>query len=405
MKMNADPLPRNNPGRTTAYPAAVTCLYGLLISLVLGAPIWRHAHAETDDTERKSAELESVRSEIRAVQDNLSSARTEMQDLTRELQENEKSVALISTDLHRLEDQIATGRVRLEQMEKEKAGNTGLLDSEREYLRRQIQAAYRMGRNDYIKLLLNMEDPDRTGRMLAYFDYYNRSRSHRIGKISKALAELKRLEDAIRESTDELAVLRSRQLLQLEELTEARHARNNALSRLEAHVNDEGKRLLVLQQDAEELETLIGRLQEPDSVVELFEEIPPFDTMRGKLKWPVQGPLTERFGDPKKGDKLRHEGVTISAESGAEVLAVSPGKVVFADWFRNLGLLLILDHGEGYMSLYGHNGRLLKKVGDWVSASELISIVGDTGGQTKAGLYFEIRRAGNPVDPGLWCRG
>ena len=405
MKMNADPLPRNNPGRATAYLTAVRCLYGLLASLVLVAPVWRHAHAETDEAERKSAELESVRSQIRVVQDNLSSARTEMQDLTRELQENEKSVALISTDLHRLEDQIATGKMQLERMEKEKAANMGLLDSEQEYLRRQIQAAYRMGRNDYIKLLLNMEDPDRTGRMLAYFDYYNRSRSHHIAMISKALAELKRLEDAIREGADELASLRGRQLLQLEELTEARNARNSALARLDTHINDEGKRLQILQQDAEELETLIGRLREPDSVVELFEDLPPFGTMRGKLKWPVQGRLTERFGDPKKGGKLRHQGVTISADNGAEVLAVSPGKVVFADWFRNLGLLLILDHGEGYMSLYGHNGRLLKKVGDWVSASELIGIVGDTGGQAKAGLYFEIRQTGNPVDPGLWCRG
>ena len=144
-------------------------------------------------------------------------------------------------------------------------------------------------------------------------------------------------------------------------------------------------------------------MKEDESVVRNFEEITPFNQLRGKLNWPVKGDLKNRFGSLRKGGKLRWQGVRIAADSGNDVEAVSPGRVIFADWFRNMGLLIIIDHGNGFMSLYGHNERLLKKAGDWVSAREVIAKVGDTGGQQEPNLYFEIRRGGNPVNPALWC--
>jgi septal ring factor EnvC (AmiA/AmiB activator) len=324
-------------------------------------------------------------------------------ELNNALRETEQAVAAIGAELQTLEGRIEENRRQLERLEQEKAGHASRLHDEREYLKRQIRAAYRMGRDDYVKLLLNLEDPDRMGRMLAYFDYYNRSRSERIAAIGEAMAGLRQVETEIRAGAAKLEELRERESRQLALLTQAKEARNGALAKLEDHIDAEGKRLQILRQDAAELEALLERLRQPDLAA--VGDLQPFDSLKGNLKWPVKGRIAEGFGSLKKGGKLRHQGVTIAAESGTEVRAVSPGKVVFADWFRNLGLLLIIDHGDGYMSLYGHNGRLLKKVGDWIAADEVIGSVGDTGGQTQSGLYFEIRLTGDPVDPAIWCRG
>lgn len=376
---------------------------GLLFLALLTLAFWRSGLAETEDAEHKAAELESVRGQIRAVEDNLSTARTQSLELNNALRETELAVAAIGAELQTLEGRIEENRRQLERLEQEKAGHASRLHDEREYLKRQIRAAYRMGRDDYVKLLLNLEDPDRMGRMLAYFDYYNHSRSERIAAIGEAMAGLRQVETEIRTGAAKLEELRERESRQLALLTQAKEARNGALAKLEDHIDAEGKRLQILRQDAAELEALLERLRQPDLAA--VGDLQPFDSLKGNLKWPVKGRIAEGFGSLKKGGKLRHQGVTIAAESGTEVRAVSPGKVVFADWFRNLGLLLIIDHGDGYMSLYGHNGRLLKKVGDWIAADEVIGSVGDTGGQTQSGLYFEIRLTGDPVDPAIWCRG
>ena len=160
----------------------------------------------------------------------------------------------------------------------------------------------------------------------------------------------------------------------------------------------------MLQRDEQELALLVEKLHQQESVVELFEKMPPFDSLKGTLSWPVNGRISHRFGQYKKGNKLKWQGVTIEAKAGDNVHAVSTGKVIFADWFRNMGLLLILDHGDGYMSLYGHNEALARKPGDWVKTGDIIAKVGDTGGQQRNASYFEIRKSGTPLNPKLWCQ-
>ena len=176
------------------------------------------------------------------------------------------------------------------------------------------------------------------------------------------------------------------------------------MAKLQSYISDQGRQLQVLQRNEQEIETLVNQLRHQENIVKSFEEVPPFTNLKGKLKWPVIGKIGAHYGRSRKGGKLKWQGVLIRAVSGADVHAVSTGKVIFADWFRNLGLLIIIDHGNGYMSLYGHNERLLKKVGDWVLADESIAKVGDTGGQEQPNLYFEIRSSGMPVDPALWCK-
>ena len=136
----------------------------------------------------------------------------------------------------------------------------------------------------------------------------------------------------------------------------------------------------------------------------MFEDMPPFNSLKGRLTWPVRGKLLKRYGAKKKGGDLKWQGVLIDAEAGTNVVSISTGKIVFADWFRNLGLLIIIDHGDGFMSLYGHNQNLLKNTGDWVLAGETIATVGDSGGQRDTALYFEIRKGAEPLNPSLWCK-
>ena len=268
----------------------------------------------------------------------------------------------------------------------------------------QARAAYKAGRNDYLKLLLNQEDPNLIGRILVYYDYFNRARSNRIEKINKSLDEINRIKVNIQAEKGKLDNLRNEQLGKLEDFTQSRNARKQIIQKLQEYINDTGKQLQVLQRNEREIEELVSGLQQQDSIVRSFEETPPFNTLQGKLKWPVSGKISSRYGALRKGGKLKWQGVMIRADAGTDVRAISSGKVVFADWFRNLGLLIILDHGNGFMSLYGHNERLLKKVGDWVPADENIAKVGDTGGQEQPNLYFEIRNGGVPVNPGLWCK-
>lgn len=356
------------------------------------------------DPEQKAAELESVRTQIRDVESNIQAARTKTDILFKELQENESAASTISNKLQTIDARIEAKLVRLAKLKVEKSVSEKKLENERELLAQQVRAAYKTGQNDYLKLLLNQEDPALVGRMLTYYDYFNLARRHRIDKVTESLRNIAHLEVRIKSETTQLDQLRGEQMAKLEEFTLYRISRKKIISRLNSYIKDQDKQLQTLQKNEQELESLVNKLRQEETIIQNYEEIPPFNTLKGKLKWPARGKLTTRFGAPRKGGKLRWQGVTISAGNGTEVHAISSGKVVFANWFRNMGLLIILDHGDGYMSLYGHNERLLKKVGDWVKTDENIAKIGDTGGEQQPGLYFEIRQSGAPLNPGLWCK-
>jgi septal ring factor EnvC (AmiA/AmiB activator) len=358
-----------------------------------------------NDAAQKAAELESLRTRIKDMESTIQAARTETDQFYRELQVNEVAAAAVSQKLADIDRDI-DGRVQsLAELNVKQATLRSALTEERKHLAQQIRAAYKMGKNDYLKLLLNQEDPALVGRMLAYYDYFNKARAARINQVRRTLAEIEQIERQIQVEKETLDQLRATQLVKLEEYTSHRISRRDIIDRLENFIAEQDRQLQVLQRDEQELAALVSRLERGESVVQTFEDVPPFDTLKGKLAWPVKGELLGRFGATRRGGKLKWQGVSIAADSGHDVEAVSPGRVIFADWFRNLGLLIILDHGGGYMTLYGHNERLLKKVGDWVGQREAIAKVGDTGGQQAPNLYFEIRQSGNPQDPGLWCKG
>jgi len=353
----------------------------------------------------KATELENIRTRIKDVETKIKSAQDETDKLQQELRENEVTTAETLTRLHNIEANISKKHAELEELLFEQAEHEAALIKEKEKLTHQIRSAYQIGRNDYIKLILNQEDPALVGRALAYYDYHNRARSERINQVKQTLVNLEKIKTTIKDESTQLEELKSTHETKLSDFHQFRATRRDISTRLQKYIEAQGVELQTLQENERELGVLFQGLKKEKAVtIEMFEDMPPFNTLKGKLTWPVKGKLLKRYGANKKGADLKWQGVLIDAETGTNVTSISTGKIVFADWFRNLGLLIIIDHGDGFMSLYGHNQNLLKNTGDWVLAGETIATVGDSGGQSDTALYFEIRKGAEPLNPSHWCK-
>jgi septal ring factor EnvC (AmiA/AmiB activator) len=389
----------------TVAGLAALCL--LLPALATAAgTIQRDAPVERSiKRQAKEAELLQLRERIANLRGELNKVRTRYDGLREELRGVEQAVSRISDELRGLDDRLAEQSRRLGALQKRRQDLEGSIAQQRRYLEQQIRAAYAMGRQEYLKILLNQEDPATLGRALTYYDYLNRARSERITALLDTVRQLEGVRRDIEAETTRLGQLREQQRLRKVELERNQEARGELLAQMEQELNSKDRRLKGLLNDEKELESLILAL------AQALEDIPaepgnhrPFAQMRGKLPWPARGRIVERFGSTRLGS-LQWQGVVIGAKEGLPVRAVSHGRVAFADWMRGYGYLLIIDHGGGYMSLYGHNQSLHKDVGDWVSAGDTIATIGSSGGNDRSGLYFEIRRDGKPQNPSRWCRG
>ena len=377
----------------------ITCLILLVSSFASYA-------AATDDTNAtKALELENLRTRIKDVETRIKSAQDETEKLQKQLRTNELTTAETLIYLYDIKLGISNKNAELEELTFEQAELEAALRQEKEKLTHQIRSAYQIGRNDYIKLILNQEDPALVGRALAYYDYHNRARSERIEQVNTTLTNLDQIQTSIREEAAKLEALKSEHQTKLSNFHQYRASRRDIITRLHKFIAEQGVELQILQENERELGALFQDLkQEKAATIIMYEAMPPFNTLKGKLTWPVKGKLLKKYGANKKGGNLKWQGVLIDAETGTSVNAISTGKIVFADWFRNLGLLIIIDHGDGFMSLYGHNQNLLKNTGDWVLAGEKIATVGDSGGQSDTALYFEIRKGAEPLNPAKWCK-
>lgn len=369
----------------------------LLVGLVAGP-----APAASDRQEKK-AQLEALRQRIEALRADLAADRDRYDDVRQALRKVEKRVDAVGRRLHELEQEVARRRARLEGLADERSKLRKRVDHQRGYLARQVRAAYAAGRQELVKLLLNQEDPASIGRVMAYYDYLNRARSRRIGALEEDLGALEAVRERIAEEKAGLERARDEQAQKKQALEASRGERAEVVAKLESRLENKGRRLRSLKQDEQELEELVEALRE--ALADIPAEMgKPFAEQRGGLPWPVKGPLVARYGGSRGSGGLRWRGVVIRAGAGKEVEAISHGRVAFAEWMRGYGMLLIVDHGDGFMSLYGHNESLLKEAGDWVQAGEPVAIVGSSGGRRRDGLYFEIRKGGRPVDPVRWCR-
>jgi septal ring factor EnvC (AmiA/AmiB activator) len=370
-----------------------------LLALALTAS----AAAQDDDAglaKIKEQELEEVRERISALKKSMDRAAEDRDRLTGELQEVEVQIAEQRTRIRDLERDQEKAAARKNKLDTELAEREAHLDAESTALAAQVRAAYMSGNQEKIRLLLNQQDPATLGRLMAYYRYLNDYRAGNIDAVLEEIRELEQLRSQIAAEQARLQNLAKARYDELGRLNASLDSRKTLLASLRQRIDDESKEVDRLAAQEEDLTRLIAELTSILSDYPISSE-QPFSELRGKLTWPVAGTLLHDFGQPRAGG-VRWNGVVLAAPRGREVRVVYHGRVAFADWLAGMGLLVIVDHGEGYMTLYGYNETILKDTGDWVAPGDVIATVGDSGGQAQAGLYFELRRGRNPENPRRW---
>lgn len=350
-------------------------------------------------------QLRALRARIETLQADLNETRGERNEARVQLRESEQRIGRQYKSLRDTQARQRSGTARLTALQQSRTRNRVELGKHQQEIEQTIRAAHVLGQQDYLKLLLSQDDPARVSRTLTYYRYLAQARAARIEGIETALNRLDVLEKQIAERVQSLAALQARQLEQKTELEKTRTERRALLAQLNERVRDRSQEVDRLTRDEERMARLVRELR--TALIRAPEPEPANSaavTKGGRWNLPVQGRLTARFGSPKEIGDLRWRGIFLAASEGQEVKAVTRGRVVYADWLRGFGLLVVLDHGGGLMTLYGHNQSLYKGVGDRVEAGEAVSASGNTGGPAQPGLYFEIRENGEPRNPLDWCR-
>lgn len=363
------------------------------------------SHAESSHADK----LEQLRQQIQSLRSELNVDQERKQDLQSRLRNIETRIGKVVSLLKGLKRQLNRQKRELDKLHQQRKSLQADLQLQRINLSRQIRAAYAIGQQEYLKILLNQQDPAAVTRTLTYYDYFNRARLERIKSIDTKLTDLKTVEEKIEHKTAQLEKNQAEQSQEKEHLEKTREERSLILAKLNQQIQAKGEQLAILLEDQRRLQLLINRLaEEPaDQLLDLPTEQgerKAFIGLKGKLRWPSPGQLANRYGSQRNEGKLKWQGVMIKAPEGTDVIAISHGRVAFSDWLRGFGLLTIIDHGDGYMSLYGGNQSLYKEVGDWVEAGDVIASVGNSGGHRETALYFEIRHNGKPTNPLKWCK-
>ena len=385
----------------------------LVFVFLLGAWVG-HGYAEDSQT---SNELNKVESDINDVTQNMQRLSQQKDTLQSLLADTEKHYGETAALLKTLQAQIEQKRQSLDKIRQDMDVYQKEIDKLSKELADQIRVAYAIGQKEKLKLLLNQEDPALSSRMMVYFNYFNKDRLKKLADLEAAVQRLDQLDKQKQTETGFLEQDLERKKSEQAVLDEVRKQRNELLVQIGNDFSSSEQQLSQLQESENRLKSLMdslpvteeelaadaGQSTELSSSMENSPELKAdFSSLKGKLPWPVDGKLAHKFGSARTEGTW--DGVLIDASEGMEIKAVTRGKVVFAEWLRSYGLLIIIDHGQGYMTLYAFNQSLYKRTGDSVEAGDVIASVGQSGGRSQAGLYFGIRKKGVPIDPLEWCR-
>lgn len=384
------------------HAIAVWLLCGVLMapSLALAAP----PPAPTFETRAK--DLANIERQAEEIGRDLIGRQADRRALLVELETRERNVAELALAGRELERLVSEHRRVADELRVRHGDEQVALQQELGLLSDLVRTAYVMGRADRLRLLLNQEDPTQASRIMSYFAYFNRERIRRIFAVQRLAERLSALARDAEQEAERLAELARNQEATRQRLEAARLERALVLQQLEAKIASRAENLQSLQKDAESLRLLVEHLRQRAQIrAELNVRRDPFPTLKGKLAWPIlEARVLAGFNSPKDGSDLRWDGLLLSAYGGEEVRAVNDGRVVYADWLRGFGMLLALDHGDGFMTLYGHNETLLVEPGEWVATGEPIALSGNSGGRKEPVLYFAIRYNGRPQNPTAWFR-
>ena len=396
------------------------------------------APASADQRADAQRQLEAARQDVAELKKLLEKLQQEKSGVQQQLKKTETEMGDLEGQVRELQRELKDSEQEIRRLDQEKKKLQSARTEQQRLIAIQARAAYQSGRQEYVKLLLNQQNPEKFSRTLTYYDYLSQARLEQLAAFNETLRQLANVEQEILGHQNQLQAQKAGLDERHAKLAEARKERQQALAKLNRDFASRDQRLKARQQEQAELgrvlktieETLARQAREaeearkralaaqqarPGTPASAPASGPlvstgavyggPFASARGKLPWPVDGRLVARYGTPRGGDaRTKWDGVLIGAPAGTQVRAVHGGRVVFADWLRGAGLLVILDHGNGYLSLYGHNQSLLKNAGDVVKAGDPIATVGSSGGQEASALYFAIRQNGRPSDPAQWCR-
>lgn len=365
------------------------------------------AAANPADAERK---LEALRGEIKTLTRDQQALEDQRNAAARALREIDGEVAGSAGTLRRVDANIAAREQRLGQLQQERQAKDAALARQRDDLGRLLRSSHALGRDSELKRLLSLDRPDNLARIQAYHRYFEADRQQRIERIQGEKQALDVLAAQIESERAALQAEREQKQQALARLQSQRSERGRLVRGLDTRFRDRDARLKALARDEKSLQSLLEKLRAAIARAPAVTPVRPRRPEAGKpmlarslTGWPLAGTLLAGYGNAMP-DGRRSEGLLIAANAGDSVRVVAAGRVVFADWLKGYGLLLIVDHGEGWMSLYAYNDALLKNVGDAVSAGEAIAAVGTSGGQGRAALYFEMRRNGQPQKPDAWLK-
>lgn len=372
----------------------------LLLLLPSGLTAGRAGAASADQTQ---AELRALKERIERVSREVGRDAVERDRLARKLRAAELAAAAARSELDTLRAQETEHTEQRAALAAERAQVSAALARERDSLAAQLLVAYEIGRHEPLQLLLNQRDPAAVTRMFTWYGYFGRARAAQITGIATQVQRIDALDDALAEQERALAQLRGAKQQRFAELESGRAQRQAALVSLQAEARSRSASLARLRAQQSGLERLLRELARVVPPAPPPDSSSGFGRLRGRLDWPVAGRVVASYGDTRASG-VDWDGMVVATQRAAPVRAVAAGRLIYADWLPGLGLLAIVDHGAGYLSLYGYNDQLRRAAGETVAAGDVIAAAGDTGGRPEPQLYFEIRRGGKPIDPRPWFR-
>lgn len=355
--------------------------------------------AQQSDTAKARAELNQVQQDIQRTEKQRQQQQRELQQAEQALKAADeahalaaKAVAVQQSTLSELKRQLSALQQQQQQLEQQRL-------QQQQLLAKQIKAAYQIGGHDYTQLLLNQQNAQKLERVLTYYQYFNNARMQQLQALKQTVDELSALQQQTDQKTAEQRARLAELEVQQQQLVAARQQQQQSIVALQTVLADQKQQLAYLKRNEKSLQSTISQLKEKAAARRLQYQ----QKKQGQYPWPVNGRLEQRFG-AKHGGETKASGIIISAKLGQPVKAIADGQVIYADWLRGYGYVIVLDHGNGLMSLYGHSDSLLRSPGDLVKTGDHLALVGQSGGQAQAGLYFEIRQKGVAVDPLAWLR-
>ncbi len=384
-----------------------TCSCFGVFFLLLGLVHTFSAHALSDEQrQQKKQQLQQLRERIAVLRKHIAARQEEKDSTAKQLKDIEVRIGDRAYVLKKITRHLRKQQRELRKLKKKQQQTRRKLQTQRDILAQQIRASYMIGRQEYLKLLLNQENPAAIGRTLTYYDYFHQARSQQIEQALQTVRQLEQLTLKVKQKREQLQQAKRQQQREKQKLEEDFMQRSLVLQQIEQDLASKGQRLQKLAADEQTLQQLLNEIRViMPSLLTDIDQRKSFAQRRGQLHWPVKGKVRNLYGKRRKLASLKWNGVLIRSAEGREVRAVSHGRVAYADWLRGYGMLIIIDHGDGYMTLYGYNQALYKETGDWVEEGEVIAAVGRSGGQQQSALYFEVRVNGKPRNPAKWFCG